>query len=161
MRKWRHLGEAGFSLVELLFVLVIMAILASAARPLLLNSAKRSQELQLRSALKQIRSAIDDYKHATEGGRIAVPATGTGYPPNLKSLVEGVSDLRSPLGKKIYFLRYIPRDPFADASTPAEETWRIRPSDADPGEYRVGVDVFDVASMSEKIALNGSMYRDW
>jgi general secretion pathway protein G len=77
-------------------------------------------------------------------------------------LVQGVVDAKSPDGvHKLYFLRRLPRDPFADPSLPAERSWAPRCHDSPPQAPRPGPDVFDVASMSDGIALDGSRYADW
>ena len=151
----------GFTLIEMLVVLTIMALLAGAARPVLELTVQRSKEAELRHALRTLRTGIDAYKRAAEMGQIAVRADGTAYPPTLDALVEGVVDVRSPMPKKIYFLRRLPRDPFADPAVPADQTWGLRASDSPPENPRPGRDVFDVFSLSERKALDGTRYKDW
>ena len=151
----------GFTLIEMLVVLALVGVLAAAARPVLEFSVRRSQEFALREALRQIRSALDAYKRAADEGRIARQVDDSGYPPDLQSLVRGVPDIKSPTGRKLYFLRRLPRDPFAAAELPAEEAWALRASDSGPQERRAGRDVFDVHSRSERRALDGSFYKDW
>lgn len=155
------LRRRGFTLIEMLVVLSIMAALALAARPVLQLSVQRQKEFALREALRSLRNAIDAYKQAADAGRISQGIEDKGYPPNLEALTHGVVDIRSPIGAKIYFLRRIPRDPFADPSTPASETWALRSYGSSPDEPRPGRDVFDVQSRSEGRALDGSLYRDW
>ena len=151
----------GFTLIEMLVVLAMMGVLAMAARPMLQMSAQRSREHELRLALRQIRTAIDAYKKATDEGTIARPADASGYPPNLDALVAGVADVKSVRGRKLYFLRRLPRDPFADRALDPAQTWGLRSADSPPDEPRPGNDVFDVYSRSEKKALDGSRYKDW
>ncbi len=151
----------GFTLIEMLVVLAMLGVLAAAARPLLVLSVQRSQEFQLREALRQIRGGIDAYKKAAEMGQIEVAAQESGYPRSLGDLVRGVPDLKSTDGRKRYFLRRLPRDPFADPALEAEQSWGLRASDSPPNEPREGRDVFDVYSRSERSALDGTMYRDW
>jgi general secretion pathway protein G len=151
----------GFTLIEMLVVLALMGILASAARPLLELSVQRSREHELRQALRTVRSALDAYKKAAELGAVGKGAEDSGYPPNLQALVAGVPDAKSPDGKKIYFLRRLPRDPFADRDLPPAETWGLRAADSPPDEPRPGRDVFDIYSRSERRALDGTKYRDW
>jgi len=151
----------GFTLIEMLVVLAMMAVLVGAARPVLELSVQRSHEYELRSALRTLRGAIDAYKRAADEGRIARPADASGYPPRIGSLVDGVKDERSEHGAMIYFLRSLPRDPFADPLLPAAETWAPRSYDSPAGDPRPGRDVFDVHSMSERRAIDGSFYKDW
>lgn len=152
----------GFTLIELLMTLAIISILAAAAFPLSEMSARRMKERELREALWQIRAAIDAYKQATDDGRIPRISNQSGYPPDLRTLVEGVANAKDPGGGKIYFLRRVPRDPFADdPSVPADRTWGKRSYASPPDEPREGADVFDVFSTSDKAGLNGVAYREW
>ncbi|MCA2999947.1 MAG: type II secretion system protein [Rhodocyclaceae bacterium] len=151
----------GFSFVELMASVAIVGLLASIAIPLAETSATRSKEVQLRRALREIRGAIDEHKMAASTGRIATTPQASGYPPTLQDLVIGVDDLARP-GSKLYFLRRIPRDPFhPDAQSPAAETWGKRSFASPPDSPREGDDVFDVYSLSNARALNGTMYADW
>jgi general secretion pathway protein G len=139
-----------------------VALLASVALPLSQVAAQRNNEHDLRRALRELREAIDNYKRAADEGRIARAADASGYPASLGVLVEGVSDVRNPAGAKIYFLRRIPRDPFAsDPDTPSEQTWGLRSYDSPPESPRAGRDVFDVYSLSPRVGLNGIPYRKW
>jgi general secretion pathway protein G len=61
----------------------------------------------------------------------------------------------------VYFLRRLPRDPFADASLPAAQTWALRAYDSPPDAPRAGRDVFDVASRSQRRALDGTRIDQW
>ena len=161
-RTRRHRGESGFTLVEMLAVVAIVGTLAAAATPLLELTLKRSQELALRQALRALREAIDAHKLAAEEGRIAKKPDGSGYPASLVALVDGVADAQAPdSGKRLYFLRRLPRDPFADPALPAAQTWSLRSSDSPPGAPTPGSDVFDVASQSDLTALDGTPYREW
>lgn len=152
----------GFTLVEMLAVVAIVGVLASAAQPLLLWVHKREQEYELRQALRTLRAALDDYHRAVREGRVSVPAGDNGYPQDLRQLVDGVPLAGQPdAGKRLYFLRRLPRDPLADKGLPAEQTWGLRSYDSPPNDPRPGVDVYDVYSRSEARAIDGSRYRDW
>lgn len=152
----------GFTLIELLITVAIIAVLASVAAPLAELQVQRSKEQDLRTALRQIRDALDAYKRAADMGRIVRAADQSGYPPGLGALVEGVADARSPSGAKIYFLRRLPRDPMhADAGIAPESTWRLRSYDSPPDRPAPGRDVFDVFSTSARAGLNGVPYREW
>ena len=115
----------GFTLIELVVTVAIIGILVSAALPLAELAVKRAKEHELRQALRQIRTALDEYKRAGDDGRIVRKADESGYPPSLDVLVEGVPDAKDPAKKRlIYFLRRVPADPFAEDSTlPAARSW--------------------------------------
>lgn len=152
----------GFTLIELVVTVAIVAILATAALPMAEIAAQRSKEQELRAALRQIRGAIDAYRQAVEEGRIEKAMTETGYPKSLDTLVEGVSDVKNPTGAKIHFLRRIPRDPLArDPALPAGETWGKRSYASPADDPQEGEDVFDVYSTSTAVGLNGVPYREW
>ncbi len=151
----------GFTLVEMLVTLTLVAIIASMAFPLIQIDQKRRQERELKDALIQIRTALDNYKQAVEDSRIYMPADSSGYPKTLNDLVEGVPDLKDAKGRKVYFLRRIPTDPFApDGLTPAE-SWGLRSYASPPDAPEEGEDVYDVYSKSKKTALDGSRYDSW
>jgi general secretion pathway protein G len=152
----------GFTLIELVVTLAIVALLAAAAAPLVELTVKRNRERELRTALREIRAAIDAYKRAGEEGRILRSPRQSGYPPTLAALTDGVPDLRSPERRAIYFLRRLPRDPtFPDPGAPAASTWGKRSYESPADAPAEGEDVFDVRSLSEGVALNGTPYRGW
>lgn len=153
----------GFTLLELLISVAIIATLASIALPLSSMVSQQRKEQELRATLREIRGAIDAYKLASDDGRIAKELDHSGYPPSLKSLVEGVTDAKSASsGKKLYFLRRIPRDPMAtDPNMEPEASWIIRSYESSAEHPMPGKDVFDVRSRSTAIGLNGIPYNKW
>lgn len=153
--------HTGFTLIELVTTVAIVAILASAALPYAQLSVQRAKEHDLRDGLRRIRAALDAYKLAVEEGRIRARADQSGYPPTLVHLVEGVEDVSSPERHKIYFLRRLPRDPFAPADVPAAESWGLRSYASPPDAPAPGLDVFDVYSLAEGRGLNGVPYSAW
>ena len=158
-----HIRRAqGFTLIELVITVAMVAILASAAAPLAELALQRTREQELHAALRQIRGAIDAYKQAVDEKRVAKTADESGYPKSLDALVSGVEDLRTPAKAKIYFLRRLPRDPtVTDPTLSAQDTWGKRSYESPPDDPREGRDVFDVYSVSPGAGLNGLAYRDW
>ncbi len=154
-------SRSGFTLIELVVSLAILALLATMAAPMGEVVVQRNKEQELRKSLRQIRDAIDAYKQAYDDGRILKKVEATGYPPSLEVLEEGVPDSKSPQEKMIYFLRKLPRDPFASPDLPAKDTWGLRSYASSASSPQKGDDVFDVYSLSEKKGLNGVLYRDW
>ena len=154
--------QAGFTLIELMVTVAIIAVLATIAFPMAEVAAQRSKEQDLRHELRQIREAIDAYKQAADEGRIAKSVEQSGYPPALTDLVEGVKDAKSPEGKKIYFLRSLPRDPMSDDDqATSEETWGKRSYASPYDDPQEGDDVFDIYSLSDGDGLIGIPYREW
>ncbi|MDE2401308.1 MAG: type II secretion system protein [Burkholderiales bacterium] len=153
----------GFTLIEMVVVVLIVGILASAAMPLAALNKRRAQEAELRQSLRTIRTALDNYKHAWDQGRIEKKTDDSGYPPTLDVLVNGVIDVSvaTPRPTRLYFLRSLPRDPFADPMLPAFETWGLRSYASPPDAPAAGRDVFDVHSMAEGVGLDGTPYRQW
>jgi general secretion pathway protein G len=145
----------GFTLIEMVITVAIVALLASVALPLAEVTVQRNKEKDLRVALREMRGALDAYKRAADEGAIERKADESGYPPALAALVEGVPDKRKTDGSKIYFLRRVPADPVSG------EPWGLRSYASSAKEPAEGKDVFDVYSRSAETALNGTAYRDW
>ena len=145
-------GEAGVTLVELIVVVSIIAILATAAVPVTRWQVKRTRERELRAALWEMRSAIDHYKDAAERGAFQTKVDSFNYPPDLNKLVDGV-DVQD---KKVRFLRRIPMDPMTKSTE-----WQLRAmqDDADSTSWG-GQNVFDVHSKSQGTALDGTKYSE-
>jgi general secretion pathway protein G len=169
MFKKRHPGfqsskNRGFTLVEMLVVLGIMAILASIAVPFAQTVVRRSNELELRSALRTVRAALDKFNIDWKNGKISKfcdCASDDGYPRTLKVLTEG-AEMQGPMDKKIKYLRHIPRDPFADQAVAVDEQWGLRSYADDPvvGTWG-GQDVYDIYTKTERKASDGTKYSDW
>lgn len=141
--------------------MAVVVILAAVVTPMIITAVKREKEQDLRIALRQIRQALDDYKQASDLGRVPRRAGESGYPPDLDVLVAGVRDQLDPAGRRLYFLRRMPRDPFAPEDLPAADTWGRRAYGSDPDDPQPGEDVFDVYSRAPGTAINGTPYRQW
>ena len=156
----RRRRDSGYSFIELIVVASILAILASAIMPLTKVTMQRQRESELRRALREMRTAIDEFKDQADLGNIAtidLGANSEGYPADLDTLVEGVPAANDATGRKLKFLRRIPLDPMT-----READWRLRSyqDDADSTSWG-GQNVYDVYSRSEARALDGTYYKEW
>ena len=162
MPEGRASRGQGFTLIELVITVAIVALLASVALPVSELAVQRTKEQELRRTLRQIREAIDLHKQASDEGRIQKSVGASGYPKKLEDLAEGVDDQKSPKKEKIYFMRRIPRDPLnADPTLSAAATWGKRSYASPPDDPKDGDDVFDVFSLAPGKGINGQPYRDW
>ena len=154
MYRW-HRRERGFTLAELVMVAALLAILAGMAMPVAKFTVKRRKEMELRLALRQMRTAIDEYKRLSDQGMIPVKLGSEGYPPDLETLAEGVELVGQEIKRK--FLRKLPMDPMT-----REEEWGLKSyqDELDSNSWG-GENVWDVYSLSESIALDGTEYKDW
>jgi general secretion pathway protein G len=146
----------------MLVTVTIVALMSTIAFPMLELAMRRSNERELREALRQIRTALDNYKQAVDEGHIVETTKGTGYPPSLDILVTGVTDAKSPSkDKKLFFLRRIPADPFIQEQGGGVPNWGLRSYSSSASDPQPGADIFDVFSRSPAIGLNGIPYKDW
>jgi len=167
MANNRTLG--GFSYVEMVFVVAILALMAAVATPYLEKNIQRKKETELKQHLREIRMAIDAYKAAFDAGKFTKGISDSGYPKNLEDLVNGVEDVTDPQKKKLFFLRRLPVDPMysdvqnAGNNTPIHpaDTWGKRSYDSSAEYPREGRDVYDVYSMSADLGVNGIPYSQW
>lgn len=168
-------NEHGVTLIELLITLVILFILASVSLPLTKVSATRAKELELRQALRTVRTAIDHFRNdwARDQGIPLGPLcvkhqtsckefTGiTGYPKTLNTLLaielsgeEATVEEANPIRR---YLRRIPLDPVTNSTD-----WGLRCYQDDPNvDSWCGEDIFDIYTRSTQTAINGTSYRDW
>ena len=178
--------QRGFTLIELVITITVLTIMTMGVVPLLKLSVKRQREQQLRDALREIRTSIDEFHRDTVNmpGATPVPYVDPRskvvlsdptlfgvdnpdrYPPDLETLVNGVNVIpRMPPGvpgaqlstKKKVYLRSIPIDPFTGRAE-----WDLRSCyDSPDSASWGGENVFDVRSKSRDTALNGEKYSDW
>lgn len=152
---------AGVTLLELVIAMAVLAVLASVVLPFAETTVRRSKEIELRRALREIRTAIDQYKddydRAVREKKIIAAINETGYPEELEVLVEG-NDWKGLYPVKRKYLRRIPKDPFDRY----DDGWGMR-SYADDPDSTIwgGKDIFDVYSQSTDIALDGTPYNTW
>lgn len=150
----------GFTIIELMVTLAILALLATVALPFAEHTIKRDKELQLRRALRDIRTALDAYKADADALKINKDAGASGYPATLAILASGVQTKDN--SQTIYYLRRVPTDPFAaDQTLPPDSMWGRRSYDTDPDSPHYTHDVFDVYSQSAETGLNGVPYKEW
>jgi general secretion pathway protein G len=153
----------GFTLLELIIVLIILSVLTAAAIPMVRNTVKRERESDLRLALRQIRQAIDRYKlYHDQSNGTAIPIewkTQSGYPKELKLLVDGFTpaNVVGTSEARVRFLRRLPIDPMTGDTEWGLRSYKDKPDSTSWG----GDDVFDVYSKSDAEALNGTKYKDW
>ena len=159
MRKIRRI-ENGYTFIELLVVVTILLVLASAVMPLAQVVSQRQREAELRRSLREMRTALDQFKNAVDQGRI--PTTelepgSEGYPPDLETLVEGISAANDASGRKLKFLRRVPVDPMTGSTE-----WGLRSyQDSPTSQSWGGQNVFDVYTKFNGTALDGTKYQDW
>lgn len=133
MRSKRK-NEAGFTLMELMIVMMIIGVLTTLAIPSFVSAVRSAKEAVLKEDLRVMRSAIDSYTMDKQKA-----------PQSLDDLVqEG-------------YLKVIPEDPM----TKARDTWVTDVSDSlhtldqtDPG-------IDDVHSGSQETGSDGQPYSTW
>ncbi len=152
-------NQSGFTLLELIITLTIIAILAAGTIPIARNMIRREKEIELRRNLRELRRAIDTYKNACESGLVGPldkQPEDECYPKELQILVDGIIPPNKT--EAIRFLRRIPRDPFT-----GEQDWGLRSVQDDPDSSSWGgQNVYDVYSKAQGMALDGkTYYKDW
>lgn len=165
-RGIRKRRQPGFTLLEMVVTLSILALLTAVAIPVIETSVKREKEIQLQQSLRMIRQAIDEYKKLADEKKIKVDPDSFGYPPDLETLVKGVEveqEVTDESGRKttrkvlVRFLRKIPLDPMTNSYD-----WGLRSYQDKPDSDTWGGDnVYDVYTRSQGKALDGTKYRDW
>lgn len=154
-------GQGGLTLVELVITMAILAVLASAVMPMAEVTVRRTKELELRRSLRQVRTAIDEYKkdhdRAVKEKKVTASIDESGYPEELEALLEG-SDWGGLYPTPRRYLRRIPRDPFDRY----DEGWGLRAYADDPDStVWGGKDIYDVYSTSDGYGLDGTAYNTW
>lgn len=153
----------GFTLLEIIIVILILSVLTAAAIPMVRNTVRRERESDLRLALRQLRQAIDRYKlYHDQSNGTAIPIewkTQSGYPKELKLLVDGFipANVVGTSEARVRFLRRLPIDPMTGDTEWGLRSYKDKPDSTSWG----GDDVFDVYSKSDGEALNGTKYKDW
>jgi len=148
----------GFTLLEMLIVVLIISVLAAVAIPMVETSLKHEKEIQLRRSLRILRTAIDDYKAFVEKNKIKLDEDTYNYPETLEMLVEGLEYEDKDGEERVQkFLRRIPIDPMTSSYE-----WGMRSyQDEHDAETWGGENVWDVYTKSERTALDGTKYKEW
>jgi general secretion pathway protein G len=166
MRSTKAAGPAqrskGITLVELVSASAVILVLAGVAIPVASTMVKRQKELQLRQALREIRTAINRFQQDSErlpgmrGPSGVLNATNEeGYPEKLEHLYQGIDAGLPKL--KIKYLRRLPRDPMT-----GKTEWGTRSSRDEPeAMFSDGINIFDVRSTSPAKGLNDVPYAKW
>ena len=126
--------QQGFTLIELMIVMVIITILAGIGLAVYGNSVRTAKEATLRENLFRMREAIDQY-HADKNR----------YPATLEALVEDK------------YIRQVPVDPF----TQSVDTWQTTMADPEPGNPSAEPGIYNVKSGAEGTGLDGTPYSEW
>jgi general secretion pathway protein G len=153
-------NEHGFTFLELVIVTAILMILASTIMPMAQVVSQRQKEVELRRALREMRTAIDKFKDAVDQGQI--PTTelepgSEGYPPDLETLVNGVSAANDASGRKLKFLRKVPIDPLTNSAEWGKRAYQDKSDSQSWG----GKNVYDIYTTYKGTALDGTKYQDW
>lgn len=149
--------KRAFTYLELIIALVILSLLAGAAMPATQKIVKRGKELELKRALMEVRTSIDRFKRMADAGEIQVDNIDQlGYPADFDQMLEGAT-LTKQQGKIMKFLRRIPVDPMT-----GEAKWGMRSVQDDVDSPSWGQEnLFDIYSLSDGVALDGTEYRTW
>ncbi|MCA1558609.1 MAG: prepilin-type N-terminal cleavage/methylation domain-containing protein [Acidobacteria bacterium] len=163
-RRHAPSSHKGFTLLELVITLFILAIMTLGALPLVQTAVRRQRETRLREALREMRGAIEQFHRDAIGGPCApaggatqgaVPGEGQ---PGLGGDGRNATDVSGTLStKKKVYLREIPVDPMT-----GKREWNLRSLyDNKESTSWGGENVFDVRSQSTATALNGEKYNEW
>lgn len=157
----------GVTLIELLVVIAIISVLASAALPLSRVTVQRAKEMELRSSLRLLRKAIDEFKADCESKKLSTvegycTSDRNNYPESLELLTQPLK-LSGAADRTRKYLRRIPRDGMSPLDSPDNpNNWGLRAYNDPPDSTSWGGDnVFDVYSKSDKVALDGSQFNTW
>lgn len=156
MRKQK--SRKGFTLLEMIIVVILISVLATVAVPMVETSVKREKEIELRRNLRTIRMAIDEYKKFVEENNLKLDEDTYNYPEELEELVEGLEYKDQNADEKIKkFLRSIPIDPMTNSTE-----WGLRSyQDKRDSNSWGGENVYDVYTKSDRKALDGTFYKEW
>jgi general secretion pathway protein G len=163
----RHRLQYGITLIELLVVIAILGILATAAMPLSRMTIRRAKEIELRTNLRIIRTAIDEFKKDCDEKKLSTvegycKAEQDNYPETLEQLTEPLK-LAGTGDKTRKYLRRIPRDPMTPLESPDKpNNWGLRSysDSSDSTQWGEG-NVYDIYSKSEAVSLDGSKFNTW
>lgn len=148
--------QRGFTITELVIVCAVLSILAGVTFPAVKFTRKRAKEMELKAQLREMRSAIDEFKRYSDAGFIPIDFGTDGYPAELEILVDGV-DVVGQIDKQARFLRRIPLDPMTGTTEWGLRSYQDEPDSTSWG----GENVYDVYSLSVGVGLNKVPYSQW
>ena len=156
MQHWHK--DEGFTLIELIIVVIIITVLASVAIPMAETTIKREKEIRLGRNLRTIRMALDEYRDFVEKNKIELDDDQYGFPKKLEELVEGIEYRDKKNNLKIKkFLRRIPIDPETNSLDWGLISYQDKPDSRRWG----GENIWDIYTKSEQKALDGTYYKEW
>jgi len=162
-------AEAGVSYVELVATAAILLVIAAALGPMARVTNQRRKEIELRRALREIRSAINEYQcfadprcnSGPKNQHIQGDAADQYLPEKLEDLVKGKPLIGDAAANKYKALRRIPIDPMTNSNDWGLRCWSDDPKDSSTWGGTCTHAVWDVFTKAKGKGLDGTPYRDF
>jgi general secretion pathway protein G len=127
-RRW------GFTLIELMVVMAVIAVLMAIALPIYTRAVQRAKESVLKNNLFTMRTVIDEYTYDKQKA-----------PQTLQDLVSDG------------YLRQVPVDPMTNSA----DSWKLIMEDASNAANQTEPGIWDVRSGADGTSLEGTAYSEW